>query len=72
MLEIVNKLDGFESRGNVRVLSVCSETGMYAIRVKSKTISEKDHMKRSFGQIEKIIKGYSKISAHKNIWSIID
>jgi 26S proteasome regulatory subunit T1 len=127
MLEIVNQLDGFDSRGNVKVLmatnrpdtldpalqrpgrldrkiefnlpelegrvqifkihaktmafdkdirfeliarlcpnstgadirSVCTEAGMFAIRARRKSISEKDLM----AAIEKVIKGYSKFSA---------
>merc|ERR1712039_713360 len=127
MLEIVNQLDGFESRGNVKVLmatnrpdtldpallrpgrldrkvefnvpdlegrahifkinaktmamdrdirfellarlcpnttgaelrSVCTEAGMYAIRARRKSISEKDLI----DAINKVIKGYSKFSA---------
>eukprot|EP00811_Abedinium_folium_P033287 NODE_6261_length_1687_cov_8.855769.p1 GENE.NODE_6261_length_1687_cov_8.855769~~NODE_6261_length_1687_cov_8.855769.p1 ORF type:complete len:435 (-),score=178.61 NODE_6261_length_1687_cov_8.855769:283-1587(-) len=127
MLEIVNQLDGFESRGNVKVLmatnrpdtldpallrpgrldrkvefslpeldgrthifkihaktmsidrdvryellarlcpnttgaeirSVCTEAGMYAIRARRKSISEKDLLQA----INKVIKGYSKFSS---------
>mmetsp|Transcript_24729 Transcript_24729/g.53871 ORF Transcript_24729/g.53871 Transcript_24729/m.53871 type:complete len:441 (-) Transcript_24729:82-1404(-) len=127
MLEIVNQLDGFDSRGNVKVLmatnrpdtldpallrpgrldrkiefglpdlegrthifkihaktmaidrdvrfellarlcpnttgaecrSVCTEAGMYAIRARRKSISEKDLI----DAINKVIKGYSKFSA---------
>merc|ERR1719254_37646 len=127
MLEIVNQLDGFEARGNVKILmatnrpdtldpallrpgrldrkiefglpelegrthifkihaktmamdrdirfellarlcpnttgaelrSVCTEAGMYAIRARRKTISEKDLI----DAINKVIKGYSKFSA---------
>merc|ERR1712066_1009160 len=127
MLEIVNQLDGFEARGNVKVLmatnrpdtldpallrpgrldrkiefgvpdlegrahilkihsrsmsverdirwdllarlcpnatgaevrSVCTEAGMYAIRARRKSISEKDLI----DAINKVIKGYSKFSA---------
>lgn len=127
MLEIVNQLDGFDARGNVKVLmatnrpdtldpalarpgridrkiefglpnlegriqifkihaktmafekdirfeligrlcpnttgadirSVCTEAGMFAIRARRKSISEKDLM----DSIEKVIKGYSKFSA---------
>lgn len=127
MLEIVNQLDGFEARGNVKVLmatnrpdtldpallrpgrldrkvefglpdlagrthifkihgktmamdrgirfelmsrlcpnatgaeirSVCTEAGMYAIRSRRKSISEKDLI----DAINKVIKGYSKFSA---------
>merc|ERR1712159_744412 len=127
MLEIVNQLDGFDSRGNVKVLmatnrpdtldpallrpgrldrkiefgvpdlegrthifkihaktmamdrdirfellsrlcpnttgaelrSVCTEAGMYAIRARRKSISEKDLIE----SINKVIKGYSKFSA---------
>merc|ERR1712194_422360 len=127
MLEIVNQLDGFESRGNVKVLmatnrpdtldpallrpgrldrkiefglpdlegrahilkinsktmamdrdvryellarlcpnttgaelrSVCTEAGMYAIRARRKSISEKDLI----DAINKVVKGYSKFSA---------
>lgn len=127
MLEIVNQLDGFEARGNVKVLmatnrpdtldpallrpgrldrkvefgvpdlsgrthifkihaktmamdrdirfellarlcpnttgaelrSVCTEAGMYAIRARRKSISEKDLI----DAINKVVKGYSKFSA---------
>lgn len=127
MLEIVNQLDGFESRGNIKVLmatnrpdtldpalmrpgrldrkiefglpdlegrahifkihartmsmdknvrfellarlcpnttgadlrSVCTEAGMFAIRSRRKSISEKDLL----AAIDKVIKGYSKFSA---------
>jgi len=131
MLEIINQLDGFEARGNIKVLmatnrpdvldpalirpgridrkieyelpdlegrvqifkiqgrtmnidkevryellarltsnctgadirSVCIEAGMFAIRARRKTISEKDLL----DSIEKVIKGYSKFSANKKI-----
>jgi len=127
MLEIVNQLDGFEARGNVKILmatnrpdtldpallrpgrldrkiefglpdlegrthifkihaktmamdrdirfellarlcpnttgaelrSVCTEAGMYAIRARRKSISEKDLI----DAINKVVKGYSKFSA---------
>ena len=129
MIEIINQLDGFEARGNIKVLmatnrpdvldpalvrpgridrkieyelpdlegrvqifkiqgrtmnidkdvrfellarltsnctgadirSVCIEAGMFAIRARRKTISEKDLL----DSIEKVIKGYSKFSANK-------
>jgi len=127
MLEIVNQLDGFEARGNIKVLmatnrpdildpalmrpgrldrkiefglpdqearanifkihsrsmncerdirfellarlcpnctgaeirSVCTEAGMFAIRARRKTVSEKDML----DSINKVIKGYQKFSA---------
>lgn len=127
MLEIVNQLDGFDARGNVKVLmatnrpdtldpallrpgrldrkvefslpdlesraqifkihsrtmncerdirwellarlcpnttgadihSVCTEAGMFAIRARKKTISEKDFL----DAVEKVVKGYQKFSA---------
>ena len=127
MLEIVNQLDGFEARGNIKVLmatnrpdtldpallrpgrldrkvefslpelegrmhifkiharsmavdkgirwellarlcpsttgaelrSVCTEAGMFAIRSRKKTISEKDFLEA----IQKVIKGHKKFSA---------
>ena len=127
MLEIVNQLDGFEARGNVKILmatnrpdtldpallrpgrldrkvefglpdlegragifqihsrsmncerdirfellarlcpnttgadirSVCIEAGMYAIRARRKTVTEKDMIEA----VNKVIKGYSKFSA---------
>ena len=126
MLEIVNQLDGFDSRGNIKVLmatnrpdtldpallrpgrldrkvefglpdlesraqifkihsrtmserdirwdllarlcpnatgadirSVCTEAGMFAIRSRKKTISEKDFLEA----VNKVIKGYQKFSA---------
>jgi len=127
MLEIVNQLDGFDARGNIKVLmatnrpdtldpallrpgrldrkievglpdlegrtqifkiharsincekdvrfellsrlcpnntgadlrSVCTEAGMYAIRARRKTVTEKDFLEA----INKVIKGYAKFSA---------
>jgi len=127
MLEIVNQLDGFDSRGNIKVLmatnrpdtldpallrpgrldrkvefglpdlegrtqifkihtrtmncerdirfellsrqcvnstgadirSVCTEAGMYAIRARRKTVTEKDFL----DAVNKVIKGYQKFSA---------
>ena len=41
------------------IRSVCTEAGMFAIRGRRKSISEKDLM----DSIEKVIKGYSKFSA---------
>ena len=41
------------------IRSVCTEAGMFAIRARRKSISEKDLM----DAIEKVIKGYSKFSA---------
>jgi 26S proteasome regulatory subunit T1 len=41
------------------IRSVCTEAGMFAIRARRKSISEKDLM----DSIEKVIKGYSKFSA---------
>jgi 26S proteasome regulatory subunit T1 len=44
------------------IRSVCTEAGMFAIRQRRKSISEKDLL----DAIEKVIKGYSKFSAtHK-------
>ncbi|KAJ6743308.1 26S PROTEASOME REGULATORY SUBUNIT [Salix viminalis] len=99
MLEIVNQLDGFDARGNIKVLmatnraqifkihtrtmncerdirfellarlcpnstgadirSVCTEAGMYAIRARRKTVTEKDFL----DAVNKVIKGYQKFSA---------
>jgi len=127
MLEIVNQLDGFDARGNIKVLmatnrpdtldpallrpgrldrkvefglpdlesrtqifkihtrpmaverdirydllarlcpnstgadirSVCTEAGMYAIRARRKTVTEKDFL----AAVDKVIKGYQKFSA---------
>jgi 26S proteasome regulatory subunit T1 len=39
--------------------SVCTEAGMYAIRARRKTITEKDMLEA----INKVIKGYAKFSA---------
>ena len=129
MLEIINQLDGFDARGNIKVLmatnrpdvldpalirpgridrrieyalpdlegrvqifkiqartmsvekdvrfellarltqnctgadmrAVCIEAGMFAIRARRKSITEKDLL----DSIEKVIKGYSKFSANK-------
>jgi 26S proteasome regulatory subunit T1 len=41
------------------IRSVCTEAGMFAIRQRRKSISERDLM----DSIEKVIKGYSKFSA---------
>ena len=41
------------------IRSVCTEAGMFAIRARRKSISEKDLL----DAIEKVIKGYSKFSA---------
>ena len=43
------------------IRSVCIESGMFAIRARRKTITEKDLL----DSIEKVIKGYSKFSANK-------
>ena len=43
------------------IRSVCIEAGMFAIRARRKSISEKDLL----DSIEKVIKGYSKFSANK-------
>lgn len=44
------------------IRSVCTEAGMFAIRARRKTISEKDLL----DAVEKVIKGYSKFSStHK-------
>ena len=43
------------------IRSVCIEGGMFAIRARRKTITEKDLL----DSIEKVIKGYSKFSANK-------
>ncbi|KAI3868884.1 hypothetical protein MKX03_036413, partial [Papaver bracteatum] len=41
------------------IRSVCTEAGMYAIRARRKTITEKDFL----NAVEKVIKGYKKFSA---------
>lgn len=41
------------------IRSVCTEAGMFAIRQRRKSISERDLV----DSIEKVIKGYSKFSA---------
>ncbi|KAK7278847.1 hypothetical protein RJT34_23885 [Clitoria ternatea] len=67
MLEIMNQLDGFNARGNIKVLMatncfcfrVCIEPGMYDIRARRKTVTEKDFL----DAVNKVIKGYQKFSA---------
>ncbi|KAL8092162.1 hypothetical protein AgCh_034456 [Apium graveolens] len=105
MLEIINQLDGFDARGNIKVLmttnrpdtldpallrpgrldrkvefglpnleirtqmfkihtrvdirSVCTAAGMYAIRARRKTVTEKDFL----DVVNKVIKGYQKFIA---------
>lgn len=41
------------------IRSVCTEAGMYAIRARRKTVTEKDFLE----SIQKVIKGYQKFSA---------
>lgn len=41
------------------IRSVCTEAGMFAIRARRKTVSEKDFLE----SINKVIKGYAKFSA---------
>merc|ERR1712176_330399 len=105
MLQIVTELDGFDARGNIKVLmatnrpdlegrghilkihskrmncdrdirfeliarlcpnttgaelhSVCTEAGMFAIRARRKSVSEKDFLE----SVNKVIKGYKKFSS---------
>jgi len=55
--ELVARLCPNTTGADIR--SVCTEAGMFAIRARKKSISEKDLM----DSIEKVIKGYSKFSA---------
>lgn len=41
------------------IRSVCTEAGMYAIRARRKTVTEKDFL----DAVNKVIKGYQKFSA---------
>lgn len=41
------------------IRSVCTEAGMYAIRARRKTVTEKDFL----DAVDKVIKGYQKFSA---------
>lgn len=41
------------------IRSVCTEAGMYAIRARRKTVTEKDFLEA----VNKVIKGYQKFSA---------
>lgn len=47
----------FISGADIR--SVCTEAGMYAIRARRKTVTEKDFL----DAVNKVIKGYQKFSA---------
>ncbi len=47
------------STSGADIRSVCTEAGMFAIRARKKSISEKDLL----DAIDKVIKGYSKFSA---------
>jgi 26S proteasome regulatory subunit T1 len=47
----------FLSGADIR--SVCTEAGMYAIRARRKTVTEKDFL----DAVNKVIKGYQKFSA---------
>lgn len=55
--ELVARLCPNATGADIR--SVCTEAGMFAIRSRRKSISEKDLME----SIDKVIKGYSKFSA---------
>jgi len=55
--ELVGRLCPNTTGADIR--SVCTEAGMFAIRARRKSISEKDLI----DSIEKVIKGYSKFSA---------
>jgi 26S proteasome regulatory subunit T1 len=55
--ELIARLCPNSTGADIR--SVCTEAGMFAIRARRKSISEKDLMEA----IEKVIKGYSKFSA---------
>ena len=55
--ELVARLCPNTTGADIR--SVCTEAGMFAIRQRRKSISERDLM----DSIEKVIKGYSKFSA---------
>lgn len=55
--ELIARLCPNSTGADIR--SVCTEAGMFAIRARRKSISEKDLMMA----IEKVIKGYSKFSA---------
>lgn len=51
-----------QNSSGAELRSVCTEAGMFAIRARRKSISEKDLLEA----IEKVVKGYSKFSAaHK-------
>ena len=55
--ELIGRLCPNSTGADIR--SVCTEAGMFAIRARRKSISDKDLM----DSIEKVIKGYSKFSA---------
>ena len=55
--ELIARLCPNSTGADIR--SVCTEAGMFAIRARRKSISEKDLMEA----IDKVIKGYSKFSA---------
>ncbi len=55
--ELLGRLCPNSTGADIR--SVCTEAGMFAIRARRKSISEKDML----DAIEKVIKGYSKFSA---------
>jgi 26S proteasome regulatory subunit T1 len=55
--ELIARLCPNSTGADIR--SVCTEAGMFAIRARRKSISEKDLI----DSIEKVIKGYSKFSA---------
>ena len=57
--ELLARLTNNNTGADIR--AVCIEAGMFAIRARRKTITEKDLL----DSIEKVIKGYSKFSANK-------
>ena len=55
--ELLSRLCPNSTGADIR--SVCTEAGMYAIRARRKTVTEKDFL----DAVTKVIKGYSKFSA---------
>eukprot|EP00362_Geleiidae_sp_MMETSP1317_P002255 CAMPEP_0201281292 /NCGR_PEP_ID=MMETSP1317-20130820/2207_1 /ASSEMBLY_ACC=CAM_ASM_000770 /TAXON_ID=187299 /ORGANISM="Undescribed Undescribed, Strain Undescribed" /LENGTH=65 /DNA_ID=CAMNT_0047590739 /DNA_START=808 /DNA_END=1002 /DNA_ORIENTATION=- len=55
--ELLSRLCPNTTGADIR--SVCTEAGMFAIRQRRKTVTEKDVL----AAIEKVIKGYAKFSA---------
>lgn len=59
LLLLLRRLMNFLKYTGADIRSVCTEAGMFAIRARRKTVTEKDFL----DAVNKVIKGYQKFSA---------